>query len=85
MALSGPLIAMRRALFVEIDHDGTGLTLHVRYLHPAAIARLNLAQQRQRIMVVDKAHRLAGGERVKRAKNSRVAKKRYGNPAASNG
>ncbi len=64
----------RSTLLVEIDHDGTRLTLNISNLHPSAITRLKLVQERKRIMVIDKTHRLARGERVKRTKNGRVAK-----------
>lgn len=40
----------------------------------SAIAFLQLAQQRQRIVVVDEAHRLAGLQRIERLEDRGVAK-----------
>ena len=65
---------MQASLAHKINHDGARLTLQVGNVHALAIARLQLLQQGQGIVVIDKAHGLAWIERVERTKNGRMAK-----------
>jgi len=57
----------------EIDHDAIGTTLPVGDGNRFAISRLHLLEQRQRIVVVDEAHRLTWMQRVERAEYRGVA------------
>src|SRR5665213_882532 len=58
----------------EVDRDLTRLSAHVSDRHAIAVPLANLTQQRDGIVVVAKAHGLAGCERIERAENSGVAK-----------
>ena len=57
----------------EINHDLAGFALQVVDRHRSAIARLQLVQQWDGVVVIDKAHGLAGRERIQRAKDGRMA------------
>jgi len=57
----------------EIDHDAIGTALPVGDGNGFAISHLHLLEQRQRIVVVDEAHRLARMQRVERAEDRGVA------------
>jgi len=50
----------------------------------SAVARTELVEQRQRVVVVDEAHGLAGMQRIERAENRGVAEA-FGEPRASKG
>lgn len=58
----------------KINHDLPGFTLQVADLNRRTIAGLQLVQQGNRIVVIDKAHRLAGSERIQRAEDGCMAK-----------
>ena len=59
---------------VEVDHDGARLALLVFDGHAFAIARAELVQQGQWVVVVHKAHGLAGLQCVEGAEDGCVAK-----------
>src|SRR5690606_29855773 len=56
----------------EVDDDLPRLALAILDRHGVAVTGAHLVQQRQRIVVVDEPHGLAGPERVERAEDGRV-------------
>src|SRR5512139_2994701 len=68
----------------EVDHDFPGVALQVLDLDRFAIAAAQLVEQRQRVVIVDEAHALAGIQRVERTENGGVAKA-LGDPARVEG
>src|SRR5665213_3844750 len=77
--IGGNRLRLRRSTLDEVDRDRARIALAVCDRHRVAIARLQLTEQGQRVMVVDKAHRLAGIESVQRAEDGSVTKS-LGNP-----
>lgn len=65
---------MPHSLPNEIDHDFSPFSLLIRDRQTIAVARLELVEQRQRIVIVHESHGLARVERVESAENSGVTK-----------
>ena len=63
----------RPQIDAEVDDDGAGLALAVLDADALAIALRDLRQQRQRIVVVGEAHRLARLQAVECAEDRRMA------------
>src|SRR6185437_1279359 len=57
----------------EVDHDVARLTSDVSDIHAAPEVMLDLRQERQRVVIVHKAHHFAGLQRIERTENGRVA------------
>jgi hypothetical protein len=58
----------------EIDHDAFFALIKIFDLDLFAITGLHLLQQRNRVVIVDEAHALAGLQRIERAEDRGVAK-----------
>ncbi|HEX4910030.1 MAG TPA: hypothetical protein VFV64_04640, partial [Permianibacter sp.] len=57
----------------EVDHNLAGFALLVLDVDALAVARAQLRQQRQRVVIVDKAHHFAALQAVKGAENGSMA------------
>src|ERR1035438_9037304 len=57
----------------EVDDDVAGLALAIVNRDRFAVAPLQLLEQGQRIMVVDKSHRLPRGQHIDGSEDSRMA------------
>jgi len=58
----------------EVDRDRARRALAIFDGQRVAVARCELAEQRQRIVIVDEAHGLARGQRIQRAEDGSVPK-----------
>src|SRR5690625_7045424 len=58
----------------EVAANGARLALAIHHRHALAEMVFHLGQQRQRVVIVDKAHGLTGPERFQRAENGGVTK-----------
>jgi len=73
-------LAVKCSVPGEINHDGTGLALHVLDAHSVTVTGAELMQQWNGVMVVAKAHGFPRLQGIERAKDGRMAKA-FGHPA----